>query len=75
MHGPVYFLEVHSTVARPHFKLLNFCTETLSLQPKTLNPKPFAKAMHIGNPTIMMPLGLLLPLIIFWGTFGMQAGV
>ncbi|CAE7247852.1 unnamed protein product, partial [Symbiodinium sp. CCMP2456] len=28
----------------------------------------FIKALHIGNPTIMtMPLGLLLPLAIFWG--------
>ncbi|CAE7368516.1 unnamed protein product [Symbiodinium microadriaticum] len=27
----------------------------------------FCKALHIGNPTIMMPLGLLLPLAIFWG--------
>ena len=27
----------------------------------------FIKALHIGNPTIMMPLGLLLPLAVFWG--------
>ncbi|CAE7035841.1 unnamed protein product [Symbiodinium natans] len=30
-------------------------------------PLYFMKAMHIGNPAIVMPLGILLPLAIFWG--------
>jgi len=29
-------------------------------------PLYFMKAMHIGNPAIVMPLGILLPLAIFW---------
>lgn len=28
------------------------------------------QALHLGNPTIMMPLGLLVPLGVFWGNFG-----
>ena len=32
------------------------------------SPALHAQALHIGNPTIMMPLGLLLPLAIFWGS-------
>jgi len=33
-------------------------------------PLYFMKAMHVGNPAIIMPLGILLPLAIFWAIVG-----
>ncbi|CAL1139877.1 unnamed protein product, partial [Cladocopium goreaui] len=52
------------------FYALKFC----DMEPQQFMPAAligialyFIKALHIGNPTIMMPLGLLVPLCIFWG--------
>ncbi|CAJ1384837.1 unnamed protein product [Effrenium voratum] len=57
------------------YKVFYYALKFCDMQPEQFMPAAFVgialyfvKALHIGNPTIMMPLGLLLPLAIFYGT-------
>ncbi|CAJ1438716.1 unnamed protein product, partial [Effrenium voratum] len=56
------------------YKVFYYALKFCDMQPEQFMPAAFVgialyfvKALHIGNPTIMMPLGLLLPLAIFYG--------
>lgn len=61
------------------YKVFYYALKFCDMQPQQFMPAAligialyFVKALHLGNPTIMMPLGLLVPLGVFWGiVFGM----